>query len=138
MFTMLALLPVGAPDVPIESLAEKVQALFGRDPSFKLEYEVLPFNTERSLILRWGAWTARLLSETAEEDETVVDDSVGIAKILGKSAPAGIAQCTRRLRAIFYDDPEEEHIDEMIEITNLLQKTEGAIVFDPQKNDIVR
>ena len=138
MFTMLALLTAGAPDVPIETLAAKVQAQFGGDPAFRFEYEVLPFNTQRNLILRWKDWTARLFSETAEEDEAVADDSLQIAKLLGKSAPAGIADCTRRLRAVFHDDPEEAYIDEMVEITRLLRETPGAIVFDPQKNDIVR
>jgi len=137
MFTMLALLTAGAPDVPIETVAEKAQALFGRDPAFRFEYEVLPFNTQRNLILRWKSWTARLFCETAEDDETVAEDSIQIAKILGKSAPAGIADCTRRVRAVFYDDPEEQYIDEMVEITSMLKQFRGAVVFDPQKKDIV-
>jgi hypothetical protein len=138
MFTMLALLTAGAPDVPIETIAEKTQALFGGDPAFRFEYEVLPFNTQRNLILRWKSWTARLFCETAEDDEEVAEQSARIAKILGKGAPAGIADATRRVRAVFYDDPEEQYIDEMVEITAMLRKLPGALVFDPQKNEIVR
>ena len=138
MFTMLALLTAGAPDVPIETLADRSKALFGGDPDFGLDYEVLPFNAQRNLILRWKSWTARLFSETADDDEEVGEQSARIAKILGKGAPSGIADCTRRVRAVFYDDPEEQYIDEMVEITNMLKQLPGALVFDPQKNDIVR
>ncbi len=137
LFNMLALLPEDAPDVSIDTLADKVQARFGGDAAFRLEYEVLPFNTERNLMLRWQGWSARLIRETAEDDEQVADDSAEIARILGAAAPAGIADCTRRIRAVFHDDPDEQYIDEMVEIMALLEGLEGAVVFDPQQNKLM-
>lgn len=137
MFNMLALLLEDAPDVSIDAIADKVQARFGGDPAFRLEYEVMPFNTERNLFLRWQGWSARLIRETAEDDELVAEDSVQIARILGAAAPAGIADCTRRIRAVFHDDPEEQYIDEMVEIMATLEGLEGAIVFDPQQNKLM-
>lgn len=138
MFTVLALLTPGAPDVQIETFADRVLSQFGGAPGFKLEYEVLPFNTERNLFLQWQSdWVVRVIYETAEDDELVVPDSIQIAKILGKAAPAGIADCTRRVRVVFEDDPDEQHIDDMLEIMSMLEELDGAVVFDPQKNKIM-
>lgn len=137
LFNMLALFIGDAPDVPIEALADKMQSRFGGNPTFRLEYETLPFNTERNLILRWEGWTARLFRETAEDDENVVEDSLQIAQLLGKTAPAGIGDSTRRIRAVFYDDPEEKFIDEMVEIMSILEGLDGVVVFDPQQNKIM-
>ena len=134
MFTMLALLTPGAPDAPIEAVADKVQALFGRNPQFRLEYETLPFKKTRNIKLRWNTWGARLFSETGT---TPRDDAIEIARILGKDAPAGIADSTRRVRVVFNDDPEEQYIDQMVEIMSMLENLEGAIVFDPQQNKIM-
>lgn len=74
---------------------------------------MLPFNTERNLMLRWNDWSARLFSETADDDETVAEDSAEIARILGNRGPAWIADCTHRVRVLFHDDPQEQHIDDM-------------------------
>jgi len=134
MFTMLALLKPGAPDVPLDTVIEKVQALFGGDSDFRWEYETLPFQPSRNIILRWIGWSARLFCEA---DESVRHDAVEIARILGKSAPAGVADSTRRVRAVFHDDPDELHIDDMVEIMSMLEKIEGAVVFDPQQNKLM-
>jgi len=135
MFTLLALLPPAAPDVSIEALAEKVQSLFGKNLEFKLELEQLPFKKDRSLILRWQGWTARLFCESG----TKVTEHVGeVARVLGRAAPAGLASASRRIRAVFYDDPQEDYIEEMVDLMRMLREMPGAIVFDPQKNDIVK
>lgn len=134
MFTMLALLTPGAPEIPIEYLAEKVQALFGGNKNFRYEYEVLPFKKNRNLMLHWSGWSMRLFCETGE---TVRADAAEITRILGNKTPPGVAESTRRIRALFEDDPEERYIDEMVEVTAMLKDMEGVVVFDPQQNDIV-
>ncbi len=134
MFTLLALLTADSPDVSIETVAEKVQASFGADRGFKLEFETLPFKKDRSVVLRWPGWTARLF---CEKGTAVTDDAATITKILGDKTPAGLATATRRIRAVFYDDPQEDYTDEMVELTRLLREMPGALVFDPQRNDIV-
>lgn len=134
MFTLLALLTADAPEVPIESLAEKVQASFGDEPGFKFEFETLPFKKDRSLILRWPAWTARLFCEKGAK---VTDDTAEITRILGDKTPPTLPTATRRIRAVFYDDPQEEYTEQMVELTRMLRELPGALVFDPQQNDIV-
>lgn len=129
MFTLLALLTADAPDVPVETLAEKAQASFGADRGFRVEFETLPFKKDRSIILRWPGWTARLFPETGAK---VADDTTGIARILGDMAPPELSTASRRVRAVFYDDPQEEYTDQMVELTRLLRELPGALVFDPR------
>lgn len=134
MFTMVALLTPGAPDFPIEAVAEKVQALFGKNPEFRLEYETLPGKKTRNVMLRWTGWWTRLFYETGDK---ALADAREFARILGNDAPAGLAESTRRVRAVFEDDPEEQHINTMVEIMSMLEEIEGAVVFDPQQNKIM-
>ncbi len=133
MFTMLALIDQAAPDESIESLEERVNAQFGSDPGFTLEYETLPFKKSRNLLLRWPGWTARLCPEAGPK---VLEESMAIAQGLGSAAPPRLAGIDRRIRAVYGNDPAEDYIDHMIELTQLLQDTPGAVVFDPQQNKI--
>lgn len=134
MFTMLALLAVDFPDVSIESLAEKAQASFGADRGFRFEFETLPFKKDRSLTLRWPGWTARLF---CEQGAKVTDDTAEITRILGDRTPPALPTATRRVRAVFYEDPQDEYTEQMVELTRMLRELPGALVFDPQQNDIV-
>lgn len=134
MFTMVALLEPGAPEVPIEAVADQVQALFGRNPEVRFEFETLPFKKTRNLMLRCTGWWVRLFSEAGDKP---LADAVEIARILGKSAPHGLEASNRRVRAVFEDDPEERHINKMVEIMSMLENFEGAVVFDPQQNKIM-
>lgn len=134
MFTLLALLTSESPDISIDGVAEKVQALFGANTEFNLEFETLPFKKDRSVILRWRGWAARLFCESGAK---VVESTAAIIKTLGKSSPSGLESTTRRIRAVFYDDAEENYIDEMVELMRMLRELPGAVVFDPQKQDIL-
>lgn len=134
MFTLLALLTPTAPTVSIEDVAANVQSLFGANPQFSLEFETLPFKKERSVILRWPGWTARLFCESGAK---VVESTAGIVKELGKAAPEGLEATTRRIRAVFYDDAQENYIDEMVDLIRMLRELPGAVVFDAQKRDLV-
>jgi hypothetical protein len=76
----------------------------------------------------------RLFYETGDK---ALADAREFARILGKDAPAGVAESTRRVRAVFADDPDEQHINKMVEIMSMLEKIEGAVVFDPQQNKLM-
>jgi hypothetical protein len=134
MFTMLALLTPGSPEVPIETLAEKAQSLFAHEVDFRLQYETLPFKKTRNIKLQWTAWSVRLF---AENGASARDDALEIARILGKDAPAGIAESTHRVRAVFNDDPQEDYINHMVQIMTMMEELEGAVVFDPQQNKLM-
>jgi hypothetical protein len=111
-----------------------VRASFGDEPGFKFEFETLPLKKDRSLILRWPAWTARLFYEKGAQ---VTDDTAEITRILGDRTPSTLPTATRRIRAVFYDDPQEEYTEQMVELTRMLRELPGALVFDPQQSDIV-
>lgn len=134
MFTMVALLTPDAPDVPIEAVADKVQASFGSNPEFRLEFELLPGKKTRNLMLRWSGWWVRLFCEAGDK---ALADAREFARILGSHAPTGLAESTRRVRAVFEDDPEEEHLTEVVEIMSMLEEIDGAIVFDPQQGKLM-
>ena len=134
MFNMLALLLPSAPDVSLEALADKANALFAGNPKFRMEYETVPFQQSRNVILRWPGWSARLFYETGN---TPLKDASEIARILGEAAPPGIAESARRIRAVFRHDPDEAYIDEMVEIMTMLENLENVVVFDPQQNKIM-
>ncbi len=135
MFTMLALLMPDAPDVPLEALETTLRELFGRNPGFTLEYETLPFKKTPSIIVRWPGWWVRLFLETGQK---AIDGARDIADILGDAAPVGLTQSDRRFRVVFYDDPGEDFINHMVEIMTMLEEIDGAVVFDPQQNDLMR
>jgi hypothetical protein len=134
MFTMVALLTPDAADVPIEALADKVRASFGRNPEFRLEFEMPPGKKTRNLMLRWRGWWVRLFCETGDK---ALADTREFARILGSHAPAGLAESTRRVRAVFDDDAEEEHLTAVVEIMSMLEKIDGAIVYDPQQGKLM-
>ncbi len=52
--------------------------------------------------------------------------------------PAGLSRIRRRIRAVFGDDDSRDRTNEAIEMFRFLTAIPGAVVFDPQQNDIMR
>ena len=86
------------------------------------------------MIRRWKGWAARLFCESGTK---VVDSSAAIIKTLGKDSPSGLESATRRIRAVFHDDTQENYSDERVELMRMLRDLPGAVVFDPQERDLV-
>ena len=133
-FPLYALLANGASKISNESLATDLRDMFGNDSDFSLEFEQLPFKKNKSLALRWGRWR---VSMAYEEGANVVADSSEIQKIVGSSAPYDLSGIGRRVRAVFANDPQREHTNEIVRVMDLLREIEGAVLFDVKQKELV-
>jgi hypothetical protein len=58
--------------------------------------------------------------------------------LLGEDSPAFTQDTVaRRIRVVFGDDDGRDFTSEAIEVTGFLTAIPGAVVFDPQQNDLV-
>lgn len=134
-FVLYALLPDKAPALSAESLMAKVNALFAKTEAFSSQFEELPFSDEKSIRLEWGdRWSVNLTYSAGTE---VRNDSKEIAQRLGDDVPPGLERIDRRVHAFFADDPDRSHTTQMVDLMQLLEDIEGALVFDPQKNKLL-
>jgi hypothetical protein len=56
----------------------------------------------------------------------------------GTLVPFDISSISRRIRAVFSDDYDLEHTEQMVSMIDFLRKIDGAFVYDPQQNDFVK
>jgi len=133
-FPLYALLGDVAPKISNESLATDLRDMFGSDSNFSLEFEKLPFKKNKSLALRWGKWR---VSIAYEEGADVLADSAEIQKIVGSSAPYDLSGIGRRIRAVFANDPQREHTNEIVRVMDFLRKIEGAVLYDAKQKELV-
>jgi hypothetical protein len=135
MFALYALLTDEAPAISNETLARDLQQWFKNHTDFWIKTEKLPFGNRENLILRWPSWGIRV---AYEEGEKVESDSVEIQKLLASAAPCDLSRFRRRVRVVFGDDDGREHTNETIHMMDFLQRIPGAVVFDPQQNEIAK
>jgi hypothetical protein len=134
MMSLYAMLGEGAPAVSSEWMAAELVSLFVNWEGFSWEYSQLPLAKHKSVALRWGKWLVRF---NYEEGKFVAAESAEISKILGPAAPPNLACIDKRIRVVFHDDPAREYTDQGIEIIEFLRGIKGAIVFDPQRKNIM-
>lgn len=133
-FSLYALLSEKAPQTSNESLAADLNKYFQDEEGFILDFEQLPFAKNRTLVLRWGMWAVRI---SYEEGAAVQIDSNEIQKRLGSAFGVDVSNIARRIRVVFGSDDELHFTNQIIYIIDFLREINGAIIFDPQKNDLV-
>jgi hypothetical protein len=135
VFTLYGLLGEGAPPFSEEVLARELSQHFSADGRVTVSLRPLPFGGRREVALSWPSWQ---VNAYYEEGDRVAEDSAEIQRRLGAAAPAGLSRVRRRIRAVFDDDDSRDHTNEAIEVLQFLTAIPGAVVFDPQHNDIMR
>lgn len=133
-FSFYALLGKSSPQISNDSLAINLQEYFRNEEFFSLEFETLPFAATQTLFLHFGEWGARVCYE---EGQDITGDSVEIGRIVASSAPWDLAQADRRIRVVCGDDPNKTHTNQMIYLMEFLNEIPGAVIFDPQRNDLL-
>jgi hypothetical protein len=133
MFTMVAFLS-HEPELSADALEKRLREYFHEYDGVTITRDRLPTNDDDSIILRWDEWRVRLSPET----RGVSADAIDIAQELGEAAPPGLATWSRWVRAVFGDDPERMYTDQIIEVMEFLKALPGAIVFDPQRRDVLQ
>lgn len=137
MFTLYALLGDGAPPFSHEILSTELSRHFSGvswHERVSMESRTLPFGGRRVVALSWPSW---VVTVAYEEGDWVAEDSAEIDRMLGAAAPAGLSSIRRRIRAVFGDDDDREYTNEAIWMMQFLDEIQGAVVFDPQQNNIV-
>jgi hypothetical protein len=134
-FVLYALLPEHVPSLSAEALLAEAKSAFADSKTLSATMETLPFSADRSVRLQWAdGWSANLTYSVGAE---VRNDSAEIARRLGKSAPSGLERIDRRVHVFFADDPNRLHTTQVVDVIQLLEDIEGAIVFDPQTNKLL-
>jgi hypothetical protein len=118
-----------------ESLASDLKSFFSKERDFSIQFEQLPFAKHKTLALRWGAWLVRV---HYEEAANVTQDSAEIGKIVGSAAPYDLAGITRRIRVVFSDGDLREYTNQIICLMDFLREIPGAVLFDPQRRDLIK
>ena len=135
MFALYGLLGEGSPPFSEEALARELSRHFSTDGRVTVSLRPLPFGGRRQVALIWPSWQ---VNAYYEEGDLVAEDSAEIQRRLGAAAPAGLSRIRRRIRAVFDDDDSRDHTNEVVEMFRFLTAIPGAVVFDPQRNDIMR
>lgn len=100
----------------------------------KLKLKLPNFNvqqTDEKVIVSRQDWEIHL---TLESGPAVLEDSLRIAEqISGAVDELGISRCDRRvLVASDIQDPQLEHFDDYLKVTEVLRTFKGLIAVDPQ------
>jgi hypothetical protein len=135
VFTLYGLLGKESPPFSDEVLARELGRHFSTDGRVTVSLRPLPFGGRRQVALSWPSWQ---VNAYYEEGDRVAEDSAEIQRRLGAAAPAGLWRIRRRIRAVFDDDDSRDHTNEAVEMFQFLTAIPGAVIFDPQQNDIMR
>ena len=135
VFALYVLLGGGSPPFSEQVLARELGRHFSTDGRVTVSLRPLPFGGRRQVALSWPSWR---VSAYYEEGGRVAEDSAEIQRRLGAAAPADLSRTRRRIRAVFDDDDGGDHVNEAVEVFRFLTAIPGAVVFDPQQNDIMR
>ena len=135
MFTLLAVLVPDAPDVPLDAIIEKVQALFGGDAGPRWEYErhFRSSRAETSSCAGLDGACACSPKRTPRREKTRSSSRASLAttpRPAWPKAPAACVRCSRTIQKSSTSTDGGDHV--------MLEEIEGAIVFDPQKNDLMK
>jgi len=125
-FSIYALLGNTAPIISNESLASDLADYFRNEENFSLQFEQLPFTTNKTLVLVWDKWLVRV---SYEQGESVLQDSSEIMKLVGASAPSELAGIDKRIRVVFSDDQKQEHTNQIIYLMDFLREIPGVVMF---------
>lgn len=134
MFVLYRLLGEGAPPFTDEALLGELVRGFGGDERLSASLRALPFGGRRAVVLSWPSRQARV---ACEEGGLAAEDSAGIHRRLGAAAPRGLPGIRRRVRAVLGDDDGRGYTNEAVRVLRFLTAIPGAVVFDPQHNDII-
>ncbi len=134
MFVLYGLLGDGSPRFSGDILSQELARHFGGDERLSFSLRTLPFGGGQSVVLNWPSWQ---ITAAYEEDDRVAEDSAEIHRRLGAAAPAGLPDIRKRIRAVFGDDDRRQYTNETIRMLEFMTAIPGAVVFDPQQNDIV-
>ena len=134
MFVLYGLLGEASPLLSEEILSRELRHYFGGDDRLSVSSEALPFGGRRMVVLSWPSWRMKV---GYEEGAIVADDSAEIRRRLDAAAPADLAGIRKRIRVVFGDDDGKEYTNETMRMFEFLTAIPGAIVFDPQQNDIL-
>jgi hypothetical protein len=134
VFVLYGLLGDASPPFSDEILSRELSRYFSGDERVSVSSRALPFGGRRVVVLSWPSWQIRV---AYEEGDSVAKDSAEIRRRLGAAAPSGLPGIRKRIRAVFGDDDGREYTNEAIEMMQFLTAIPGAVVFDPQQNDIV-
>lgn len=133
-FSLYALLSDEAPPMSNESLAEDLKTYFRNEEGFLLQFEQLPFTSNKTLALRWDSWLVRV---SYEEGKEVTDDAVEIQKRTAATSGMDVSATRRRIRLVFGDDDAQQYTNQVIYLIDFLKEIPGVVIFDPQQNDFV-
>ena len=134
MFVLYALLGDASPPFSEAILADELSRYYSRDERLSVSSQALPFGGRRVVTLNWPSWH---ITVAYEEGDSVAEDSAEIHRRLGAAAPDGLPGIRKRIRAVFGDDDARDYTNETIEMFQFLTAIPGAVVFDPQQNDIM-
>ncbi|KKW81453.1 hypothetical protein AAV96_03380 [Acinetobacter sp. AG1] len=135
-FSLYCLINENSEDFPLTLLEKKLSERFSKMEGLQIGYEEDPFDaSEKHLRFSWDMWCILVFYETGQH---VIDDSMEIQKMAGTLAPFDISSICRRIRAVFSDDYDLEHTEQMVSMIDFLRKIDGAFVYDPQQNDFVK
>jgi hypothetical protein len=134
VFVLYGLLGDASPPFSDEILSRELTRHFSEDERLSVSLRALPFGGRQVVVLSWPSWQIRA---AYEEGDWVAEDSAEIHRRLGAAAPAGLPGIRKRIRAVFGDDDRREYTNEAIEMFGFMTAIPGAVVFDPQQNNIV-
>ena len=135
MFVLYGLLGSASPPFSDEILLRELSRYFSGDERLAVSSQALPFGGKRVAVLSWPSWQVKV---AYEEGSSVAEDCAEIRRRLGRAAPGDLQGTRKRIRAVFGDDDGREYTNQAIMMLEFLTAIPGAIVFDPQQNDIVR
>jgi hypothetical protein len=133
VFVLYGLLGTGSPPFSHEILSRELSRYFTGDERLSVSSQALPFGGRRVVVLSWSSWQIKV---AYEEGDSVADDSAEIYRRLGAAAPGDLPGIRKRIRAVFGDDDGREYTNQAITMIEFLTAIPGAVVFDPQQNDI--
>ena len=134
VFVLYGLLGDASPPFSEEILARELSRHFSGDERVSVSSRALPFGGRRVVVLSWPSWQVRV---AYEEGDLVAEDSAEMHRRLGAAAPGDLSGIRRRIRAVFGDDDGRKYTNEAVRMFEFLTAIPGAVVFDPQQNDIV-
>jgi hypothetical protein len=134
VFVLYGLLGGASPPFSDEILLRELTQFFSGDERLAVSLRALPFGGKRVVVLSWPSWQVRV---AYEEGDSVADDSAEISRRLGWTGPGDFPGAGKRIRAVFGDDDGKEYTNQAVRMIEFLTAIPGALVFDPQQNDIV-
>ena len=112
----------------------ELRTYFRDEKNFRVEFEQLPFEDEKSLALFWDKWLVRI---SYEEGESVEDEVRGVQLGGAAAHSARVAQMRRMIRAVFGTDNDHVYTNQIIYVMEFLKNQKGAVLYDPRQENFV-